>query len=152
MGTIIKPRSADDQLPDEPDTYDHAGIKVLAKALGRTMQSLTVLQRDPFTADGDGGNRTGNGGRIAGAQWYAEEVHEHLDIPPEAHMRRCYRFDTAYRRRRIPVPFPVSSRQCRACSVGSQLRTLIRCHRFEVALRMVREDNPASRNKKRQWL
>ena len=58
--------SADAPSPREPETYDHAGIRALAKALGLKMSALTVLGRDPFTADGTGGNSESDG-RIAGA-------------------------------------------------------------------------------------
>jgi hypothetical protein len=52
------------------------------------MGNLTVTQRDPFTAGGDGGNR-GTDGRIAGARWFAD-LYEQLDIPDDAHMRRIH--------------------------------------------------------------
>ena len=81
--------SANAPSPREPETYDHAGIRALAKALGLKMSALTVLGRDPFTADGTGGNSESDG-RIAGAEWFAEEVYKRLDITPEAHMRRIY--------------------------------------------------------------
>jgi hypothetical protein len=81
--------SADSPSPREPETYDHAGIRALAKALGLKMSALTVLRRDPFTADGTGGNSESDG-RIAGAEWFAEEVYKRLDITPEAHMRRIH--------------------------------------------------------------
>jgi hypothetical protein len=79
-----------DNLQGEPDSYDYAGIKKLAKRLGNLkLESLTVLSRDPFTAGGDGGNAHAEG-RLSGAEWYAEQVHEQLEIPPEAHMRRVH--------------------------------------------------------------
>jgi hypothetical protein len=53
------------------------------------MSALTVLSRDPFTADGTGGNTDSNG-RLGGAEWYAEQVHNQLEIPPEAHQRRIH--------------------------------------------------------------
>jgi hypothetical protein len=81
--------SADAPSPREPETYDHAGIRALAKALGLKMSALTVLGRDPFTADGTGGNSESDG-RIAGAEWFAEEVYKRLDITPEARMRRIH--------------------------------------------------------------
>jgi hypothetical protein len=81
-------RSAPTSLPSDPDTYDHAGIKALAKAHGFDMKSVTVTQHDPFTAGGTGAN-SGTGGRIAGAEWFAE-LYERLEITADAHMRRIH--------------------------------------------------------------
>jgi hypothetical protein len=53
------------------------------------MSTLTVQLKDPFTADGDGGNRADCDGRLAGAQWFAE-VYERLGITREAHQRRIH--------------------------------------------------------------
>jgi hypothetical protein len=44
-------RSAPTPSPSDPDSYDHAGIKALAKETGLTMVSLTVTQHDPFTGN-----------------------------------------------------------------------------------------------------
>jgi hypothetical protein len=33
------------------DTFNHAGLKALAKKLGRELFTLEVLRNDPFTAD-----------------------------------------------------------------------------------------------------
>jgi hypothetical protein len=86
----IRDDSLLDDLQGDPDTFDHAGIKALAKRLGNLkLDSLEVLKRDPFTAGSDGGNSHAEG-RLSGANWYAEQVHEQLEIPPGAHMRRIH--------------------------------------------------------------
>jgi hypothetical protein len=45
------------------DEYDHAGLKELARGLGRPLYPLEVLKHDPFTA--------GAPARKAGAEWFA---------------------------------------------------------------------------------
>ncbi len=44
-------------------TYNHAGLKEMAKVLDRPLYTLTVLAQDPFTADQET--------RQAGAEWFA---------------------------------------------------------------------------------
>ncbi len=45
-------------------TLDHAGLKALAKELGRPLFTLEVTRQDPFTADVPA--------RRAAAEWFAE--------------------------------------------------------------------------------
>jgi hypothetical protein len=55
---------------------------------GHQIKKGGVTQHDPFTAGGTGAN-SGTGGRIAGAEWFAE-ICEQLDITADSHLRRVH--------------------------------------------------------------
>jgi hypothetical protein len=61
--------------------FDHAGLKALAKQLGRPLYTLEVLRNDPFTA--------GQPARKAGAEW-AAALWRRFEIKPGAHIRRVH--------------------------------------------------------------
>jgi hypothetical protein len=66
---------------DPANRFDHAGLKALAKELGRPLFTLEVLGNDPFTA--------GVPARKAGAEWFAD-LWQRLQIAKGAHLHRIH--------------------------------------------------------------
>jgi hypothetical protein len=66
-------------LDDTP--LNHAEMKALAESLGRPLNTLEVLRRDPFCADSPA--------RLRDATWFAE-LWQRFDISHGTHMRRIH--------------------------------------------------------------